>query len=112
MSEYQIFWTERCSILLSFIICFYFCRYAKNAKRLSALYRDRDQDPLEKAVYWVEYVARHRAHLMIKPANQDWWYERCLLDVAVVVIVAVAATSYFAKRVLAKIRIAVATDHH
>ncbi|XP_060876601.1 UDP-glycosyltransferase UGT5-like [Metopolophium dirhodum] len=87
-------------------------KYARNAKRLSTLYRDRDRDPLEKAVYWVEYVARHRAHLMLKPANQDWWYERCLLDVAVAVIVAVATTSYIAKRILAKSRSAVTTDHH
>nr|ATN96038.1 UDP-glucuronosyl transferase 330A3 [Myzus persicae] len=86
-------------------------KYAKNAKRFSTLYRDRDQDPLEKAMYWVEYVARHRVDLMLKPATQDWWYERCLLDVAVAVTVAVATTAYLAKRVLAKSRIAVATDH-
>lgn len=85
-------------------------KYAKNAKRLSALYRDRDRDPLEKAVYWVEYVARHRVNLMLKPSTQDWWYERCLLDVVFAVFVTVALTAYLVKWVLSKSRIATTTD--
>lgn len=99
---FGVFYIRTKTIIVCYILLCY--RYAKNAKRLSALYRDRDRDPLEKAVYWVEYVARHRVDLMLKPATrQHWWYERCLLDVVAAVVVTVAGTAYLAKRVLAKV---------
>lgn len=97
-------------ILLLFIIFYFFFRYAKNAKRLSSLYRDRDRDPLKKAVYWVEYVAKYRVNLMLKPTTQEWWYERCLLDVVFVVFVTVTFMAYLAKWVLFKSRMATTTD--
>ncbi|CAL8084392.1 unnamed protein product [Orchesella dallaii] len=33
--------------------------YTNNAKKLSALFKDRPKDPLELGVYWIEYVLRH-----------------------------------------------------
>lgn len=35
-------------------------RYRDNVKKLSALFKDRPNDPLDLAVYWVEYVIRHK----------------------------------------------------
>lgn len=34
--------------------------YTDNVKRFSKLYRDRPMQPRETAVYWIEYVIRHR----------------------------------------------------
>ncbi|TMW46153.1 hypothetical protein DOY81_008765 [Sarcophaga bullata] len=34
-------------------------RYTKRVQQLSRRYRDQPQTPLEKAVYWIEYVLRH-----------------------------------------------------
>lgn len=34
--------------------------YTENVQRISRLYRDRPQSPLETAIYWIEYVLRHR----------------------------------------------------
>lgn len=34
-------------------------RYKQRALELSELYRDRPEDPLMRAAYWVEYVIRH-----------------------------------------------------
>lgn len=34
--------------------------FAENATLASAIYRDQPMTPLETAVYWVEYVARHK----------------------------------------------------
>lgn len=66
-----------------------------NAKRMSRLYQDRDLDPLATAVYWTEYVARHGNHFSLKPASQHLqWYELCLLDVFVTMVVATTAAAY------------------
>lgn len=57
-------------------------RYADNAKRYSELFHDRPQKPLETAVYWTEYVLRHKgAHHMRSGALDLAWYQYYLLDV-------------------------------
>lgn len=34
-------------------------KYSEKAKKLSSLYRDRPEHPLDKAAFWIEYVIRH-----------------------------------------------------
>lgn len=44
--------------------------------------RDQPQTPLERAVYWTEYVIRHKgAHHMRSAAVDMPWYQVELLDV-------------------------------
>lgn len=52
-----------------------------SAKKVSSVFRDRPQPPLETAVYWIEHVARHGGtHL--RPASADIpFYRYLLLDV-------------------------------
>ncbi|CAL8089902.1 unnamed protein product [Orchesella dallaii] len=38
-------------------------KYRDNVKKLSALYKDQPDEPLNRAVYWVEYVMRHNGML-------------------------------------------------
>jgi len=51
-------------------------------RRLSILFKDRQTSPLDTAIWWVEYVLRHRdtSHLRSKGMDQTW-YQRRLLDV-------------------------------
>ncbi|XP_044254651.1 UDP-glycosyltransferase UGT5-like isoform X1 [Tribolium madens] len=57
-------------------------QFQKQAKELSARFRDRPLPPLETAIYWVEYVARHRgAHHMRTAAVDMPLYKYLLLDV-------------------------------
>lgn len=35
------------------------CRYSLQAKITSERYRDQLKTPMETAIYWVEYIARH-----------------------------------------------------
>ncbi|GAB6020721.1 hypothetical protein CHUAL_003385 [Chamberlinius hualienensis] len=44
-------------------------RYKKKANELSVLTRDRPQPPLETAVYWVEYIIRHKGAPHLKNAG-------------------------------------------
>nr|CAD7426908.1 unnamed protein product [Timema monikensis] len=46
-------------------------RYAANAKKTSFQFRDRPQTALETAVYWVEYVIRHRGAPHLRSAGAD-----------------------------------------
>ncbi|XP_049816613.1 UDP-glucosyltransferase 2-like [Schistocerca nitens] len=58
-------------------------RYRERAKQLSQLFWDRPRPPLEEAVYWVEYVIRHRGAPHLRSAALDLsWYQYLLLDVA------------------------------
>ncbi|ODM90250.1 2-hydroxyacylsphingosine 1-beta-galactosyltransferase [Orchesella cincta] len=47
------------------------CNYAQKAKELSKLVKDLPQTPLEKAVYWAEYVLRHKGAPHLRSAARD-----------------------------------------
>ncbi|XP_067012668.2 UDP-glycosyltransferase UGT5 [Anabrus simplex] len=62
--------------------------YQEKVKWLSALFRDQQQSPLEKAVYWTEYVLRHNGAPHLRSAALDlYWYQYYLLDVLAVLLV-------------------------
>lgn len=49
---------------------------------MSFIFRDRPMATLDKAVYWVEYVIRHRgAHHLRSAAVDLTWYQYFSLDV-------------------------------
>ncbi|XP_069670513.1 UDP-glucosyltransferase 2-like [Periplaneta americana] len=61
--------------------------YRTNSKRLSQLFRDRPQSALDTAIYWTEYVIRHRGAPHLRSAALDLtWYQYLLLDVILVII--------------------------
>ncbi|XP_056286023.1 UDP-glucuronosyltransferase 1-2-like [Pseudoliparis swirei] len=49
--------------------------YATNMKRLSALHRDKPMHPLETALYWIEFVMRHKgaSHLRTESYRMPWY---------------------------------------
>ena len=59
-----------------------FLRYKKNAVELSYRYKDRPMSPADTAVYWIEYVIRHKgaAHLKTAAVHMPL-YQYLLLDV-------------------------------
>ncbi|XP_047099395.1 UDP-glucuronosyltransferase 2C1-like [Schistocerca piceifrons] len=63
-------------------------RYREAAYRQSVLIRDQPTPPLEKAVFWTEYLLRHKAdtrHLQSAARDMAWWQLYCL-DLALVVL--------------------------
>lgn len=48
-----------------------FCRYSKQIKLMSERYRDQPLTPLETAIYWTEYVARHKGAPHMRSAGLD-----------------------------------------
>ncbi|XP_053679157.1 UDP-glycosyltransferase UGT5-like [Anopheles nili] len=50
-------------------------RYRENVQRLSTLFRDRPTSAMETAVFWTEYVIRHRGapHLRYAGVDMSFW---------------------------------------
>jgi len=64
-------------------------RYRENAQRLSRILRDQPRTPLEKAVYWTEYVIRQKGAPHLRSSVLDLaWYQYFLLDVIAVLAIA------------------------
>lgn len=54
----------------------------ENAQHTSQLFRDRPQSALETAIFWTEYVMRHRgAPHLHTAAVKLAWYQYLLIDV-------------------------------
>lgn len=66
-------------------------RYRQNMQRLSALHRDQPMHPMDRAVFWMEYVIRHKgaAHLRTQAYDMPW-YSYHSVDVVLVLLAAVA----------------------
>ncbi|XP_017866751.1 PREDICTED: UDP-glucuronosyltransferase 2B13 isoform X1 [Drosophila arizonae] len=67
--------------------------YAENVQRISRIFRDRPMSPRRSAVYWIEYVIRHKGAPHMRSAGLDLrWYQFYLLDViAFLAVLALAA---------------------
>ncbi|XP_060942416.1 UDP-glucuronosyltransferase 2C1-like [Limanda limanda] len=66
--------------------------YRQNMQRLSSLHRDQAIAPMDHAIFWVEYVIRHKgaAHLRTEAYKMPW-YSYYSLDVLLVLLAAATA---------------------
>ncbi|XP_051528808.1 UDP-glucuronosyltransferase 1A1-like isoform X1 [Myxocyprinus asiaticus] len=56
--------------------------YKERMEKLSAIHNDRPMQPLELAVYWTEFVMRHKGADHLRPAAHDLnWFQYHSLDV-------------------------------
>lgn len=76
-------------------------KYRNEVKKRQLLLRDQKETPLERAVYWTEYVLRHKGatHLQ-SPSRHLHWTQYYLLDVAVIYISAFVVLIYLSSFVL------------
>lgn len=53
--------------------------YSKNAQKISQLFRDNPVDPMENAMYWIEYVIRTKGakHLKSAAIKLNWFQYLC-----------------------------------
>ncbi|KAF7643066.1 hypothetical protein LDENG_00245850 [Lucifuga dentata] len=58
--------------------------YRQNMQRLSKLHHDRPMSPMDTAIFWIEYVIRHKGAAHLRSAGFSLpWYSYHSLDVAV-----------------------------
>ncbi|XP_040273897.1 UDP-glucuronosyltransferase 2A1-like isoform X1 [Bufo bufo] len=56
--------------------------YKENAVRISQIHHDQPVKPLDRAVFWIEFVMRHKGAKHLRPASHDLsWYQYHCLDV-------------------------------
>jgi hypothetical protein len=76
-------------------------KYKEDVKRRQVLLRDQKETPLERAVYWTEYVLRHKGatHLQ-SPAKNMGIIQYYLLDVAFIIFCSTFLIWYLMKLAL------------
>ncbi|XP_075218155.1 UDP-glycosyltransferase UGT5-like [Lycorma delicatula] len=69
--------------------------YKEKMACLSNLMKDRQNSPLDTAVWWVEYVLRHNGAPHLRPASLDLtFYEYYMLDILIVGLIFVIISLY------------------
>ncbi|XP_057380501.1 UDP-glycosyltransferase UGT5-like [Daphnia carinata] len=69
--------------------------YAEKMKQVSSIMRDQLESPVERAIYWIEYVIRHQGAPHLRSAARELsFYQRGLLDVILFFFVVASLTAY------------------
>lgn len=82
----------------------WFFSYAEKVKKISEVYRDRPMGPMETAIFWVEYVIRHKGapHLRSSAVQQNL-FQRYSIDVIVFLGAILVAVLVIAKFIIGKV---------
>lgn len=65
----------------------FFHRYRRKIKDLRTLMLDEPMPPMEKAIWWIEYVIRHKGTKHLRSPTIDIsWIEYFLIDIISVVV--------------------------
>uniref|UniRef100_A0A1Y1K0R3 UDP-glucuronosyltransferase n=1 Tax=Photinus pyralis TaxID=7054 RepID=A0A1Y1K0R3_PHOPY len=76
-------------------------RYMSNAKARSRIMHDQPLPPMERAIFWIEYVLRHRGAPHLKsPALSLNWFQYFLLDAILAFAVCCWLTVFALRRLL------------
>ncbi|XP_044259849.1 UDP-glycosyltransferase UGT5-like [Tribolium madens] len=79
-------------------------KYSENAKIRSKIFHDRQVHPMDTAVFWVEYVIRHRGAPHLRVAALDLpWYKYLLVDVIVVLTLVLGSLIFITCFILKKV---------
>ncbi|XP_057376045.1 UDP-glycosyltransferase UGT5-like [Daphnia carinata] len=75
--------------------------YAEKIKKVSELVRDQMETPLDRVIYWIEYVIRHDGAPHLRTASRKLsLHQRFLFDVMLFVVLIAILMSYVFVRVL------------
>nr|KAF6389375.1 hypothetical protein mMyoMyo1_020168 [Myotis myotis] len=69
--------------------------YKENAMKLSRIHHDQPVKPLDRAVFWIEFVMRHKGAKHLRPAALDLtWFQYHSLDVIGFLLACVASATF------------------
>lgn len=64
--------------------------YMENARQTGRIFRDRPLSALDTAIFWTEYILRHKGAPHLRSAALDLtWYQYLLLDITVIVVLVI-----------------------
>lgn len=79
----------------------YYCRYKNNVKELAEIIQDEPMTGLEKAIWWTEYVIRHKGAKHLKSPTMDIpFYQYHLLDVIAFLVMIAVISIYLIYRLI------------
>ncbi|XP_013097631.2 UDP-glucosyltransferase 2 [Stomoxys calcitrans] len=79
-------------------------RYSEKAKEISKRYHDQPVKPMDLAIYWTEYVLRHRGALHLRsPAQKMNFLKSNSIDTIGVLVLSVLFVLYLGVKILYKI---------
>ncbi|XP_069869159.1 UDP-glucuronosyltransferase 2B17-like isoform X2 [Dipodomys merriami] len=69
--------------------------YKKNAMWVSTIHHDQPMKPLDRAVFWIEFVMRHKGAKHLRPLSHNLtWYQYHSLDVIGFLLACMAAVTF------------------
>ncbi|XP_063775903.1 UDP-glucuronosyltransferase 2A2-like isoform X6 [Pseudophryne corroboree] len=75
--------------------------YKENAMRISRIHHDQPVKPLDRAVFWIEFVMRHKGAKHLRPASHELtWYQYHCLDVIGFLLVCLFTVLYITVKIL------------
>lgn len=79
-------------------------KYSKNAKKISHLLKDNPVEPMAEAMFWIEYVIRHKGAKHLKSAAVYLpWYQYMMLDILGLFICILLFILIVSRRIITKI---------
>lgn len=70
-------------------------RYKENAMRLSRIQHDQPIKPLDRTIFWIEFVMRHKGAKHLRPAAHNLtWFQYHSLDVIGFLLTCVATAVF------------------
>ncbi|KAM4708015.1 UDP-glucuronosyltransferase 2A2-like isoform 1-T1 [Discoglossus pictus] len=76
-------------------------KYKENALRLSRIHHDQPIKPLDRAVFWIEFVMRHKGAKHLRPAAHELtWYQYHCLDVIGFLLLCLLTVIYITIKIL------------
>lgn len=73
----------------------------RKVEKITKLFHDQKENPVEKAVWWIEYVMRHGGAEFLRPHSLDlYWFQYICLDivgflVAIILLACVAISKFW-----------------
>lgn len=75
--------------------CFLYYSYKEKITIMSKHFHDQPETPLQRALYWIEYVLRHDGAVHLKsPAVNMSYFQILLLDIIIPTILIVSISIY------------------
>ena len=75
--------------------------YQSSVTELSALILDQPLHPLDRAVWWLEYLLRHPHNTNMKPFTHNlYWFQYFLLDVIFLIFLVLAVITMVVVKLL------------
>ncbi|XP_055848943.1 UDP-glycosyltransferase UGT5-like [Episyrphus balteatus] len=79
-------------------------KYTKKIQEVSARYRDQPMEPLELAIYWVEYIAKHKGAPHLHCAAQELnFFQYHNIDILFILLGAIVLLVFVIKMLIQKI---------